>query len=93
MAAGAVVKAFPFRGRWTAAGGPEEVGPLAVSLVCVIPPGKTTSSVFRQKRKRFHRKPPSPEGEGYFWMLCQRLDNSEFPSIHHNKKDPSLHTG
>ena len=24
--------------------------------------GRTTSSVFRQKRKRFHRNPPSPEG-------------------------------
>ena len=55
MAAAAVVKAFPFRGavgpselasvRWTAAGGPEEVGPPAVSTVCEISSKRTTSSV------------------------------------------------
>ena len=78
---------LPFRGRWAGRkAGSDEVGPPAVTPVCTLPHRRTTSSVFRQKRKRFHRNPPSPEpqaspaGEG-FWRP-HHLDKSEYTAFH-----------
>ena len=84
-------KAFPsdrrerFRGRWAAAGGSEEVGLPAISLVYVLFPGERPLPSFPEQCKHFPGNPPSPEpaaslpGEG-FWLL-QHLAKSEFVTL------------
>ena len=75
MAAGAVVKDFPFRGavgpgesasvRWAdRKAGSVEVGPPAVSLVCVRSSRRTTSSDLADGSK-LPARPPSPEPQAF----------------------------